>query len=70
MLLKVKNPLLQKEIDEANILKANLSCWEVDVALEQNVHLIVFLILLFLTAIFFTVGLLLSRKDKKEIDLY
>lgn len=70
MLLKVKNPLLQKEIDQTNIFKANLSSWEVDVTLEQNIHLIISLTLLILSFVFLIVGLLLSRKDKKQIDLY
>ncbi len=63
-LIKVKNPLLQKEIDEVNVLKANLSCWKVDATIEQNIHLIVCLTVLILSIIFLAVGILKRIKNK------
>ena len=39
--IRVSDPLLQREINDANIFKANLLSWQVGVTLEQNIHLIV-----------------------------
>ena len=64
--IKVNNAFIQKEIiDEANIFKANLSSWQVDVTLEQNIHLII-AITLFVTAfILFVFGMISHIKQKK-----
>ena len=56
MFLKVKNPSLQRKINNANVLKADLSCWRAEVTLENNIHLLVCLTLLLLAAVFFVVG--------------
>lgn len=64
--IKVKNPEVQKEIDDANIFKANLSCWQIDATLEQNIHLIVCLSLIFLALIFLVIGLVRRSKRKKK----
>jgi len=58
LFIKVKNPEIQKEIDEINIFKANLFSWQISVTLEQNIHLIICLTLLFLALVFLTVGLI------------
>ena len=58
LFIKVKNPEIQKEIGEINIFKANLFSWQIGVTLEQNIHLIICLTLLFLALVFLTVGLI------------
>ena len=63
--IKVNDPLLQGEIDDANILKANLFSWQVNTTLEQNINLIVCLTLLLLTLAFFAVGLIRHYKINK-----
>ena len=60
--IKEKTPQVQREIDEINICKANLSRWELGVTLEQNIHLIVFLTILFLAFTFLVVGLVYKGK--------
>ena len=62
--IKTKNAGLQKEINGANIFKANFSVWKVDVSLENNVHLIICLTLLLLSAVFLLVGLIRPNKNK------
>ena len=66
LFIKSSNLAIQKELDEINILNANLTCWQVDVTLEQNVHLIVFLTLLLCAAVFFAVGLFRHRKKTND----
>ena len=63
--IKVKNPDFQAEIDSANILKANLSCWNVSRTLENNIHLIIFLTLLLIIFSFLVVGLIGRKKVSK-----
>ena len=58
LFIKVKNPEIQKEIDEINIFEANLFSWQIGVTLEQNIHLIICLTLLFLALVFLIVGLI------------
>lgn len=65
--IKTNNAQLQNEIDSANIFKANLSSWKVDMPLENNVHLIIFLILLLLAIVFFVVGKL-AKISRKKLD--
>lgn len=65
-LIKSDNLHLQKELDEMNIFKANLSDWRVSSTLENNVWLLTFLTMLALILIFLTVGLLLQRSDKNN----
>lgn len=55
--IKVKNPLLQKEIDEVNIFRADLLSWQEGGAIENNIHLFIFLSLLLLTVVFLVVGI-------------
>lgn len=64
LFIKVKNPLIQKELDDVNIFKANLASWKVNITLEQNIHLLICLTLLFLSIVFLTVGLLYKKKGK------
>lgn len=48
--------------DGLNIFKANLSTWQGSETVESNVHLIVCLSFLFLSAVFFAVGLIRRRR--------
>ena len=63
--LRVQNPELQKEINEANILNADFSNWSADQSLSNNIHLIVFLTLLLLLSAFLIVGVIRNNKKKK-----
>ncbi len=65
--IKVKNPLAQKEIDEVNIFNANLSSWQEGGAIENNIHLFIFLSLLLLTVVFLVVGILSYYKRKNKV---
>ena len=58
LFIKVKNLEIQRGIDEINIFNANLFSWQIGVTLEQNIHLIICLTLLFLALVFLTVGLI------------
>ena len=58
LFIKVKNLEIQREIDDINIFKANLSSWQKGITLEQNIHLIICLTLLFLALVFLIVGLI------------
>ena len=58
ILLKSENLEVQKEIDDLNILKANLFSWQMEVTLEQNIHLIVCLTALLLALVFLATGLI------------
>ncbi len=63
LIIKTDNPEVQNSIDNANIFKADLSCWKEDINLENNIHLIICLTLLLWAAIFGIVGL--CRRKKK-----
>ena len=58
LFIKVKNLEIQREIDDINIFKANLSSWQTGITLEQNIHLIICLTLLFLALVVLIVGLI------------
>ncbi len=64
--IKVKNPDIQKEINDADIFKADLSSWKVDVTLENNIHLIISLTLLLLAVVFLVMGLIRYYTRKKD----
>lgn len=68
--IKVKIHSLQKEIDQNNIFRADLSSWTLNDTLECNVHLIVFLSILLLGAVFLTVGLIRHFKLKNNSRWY
>ncbi len=63
LFIKVKNPAFQKEIDSANIFKANLNFWKVGTTIENNIHLIICLTLLLLAVTFLILGTI--RRNKK-----
>lgn len=62
--IKSKNQNLHREISDFNIFKADLSKWKIDVTLEQNIHLIIFLSLLVIATTFFIFGLIKHFKNK------
>ena len=65
--VKVSNIALQTELDQLNIFKANFSNWQAEVALENNVHLIIFLTTLLFATVFLVVGIVRhAKKDKKH----
>ena len=61
MIINVDNQEIQNEINQANILKADLSIWKVDATLENNIHLLIALVLLLLSTVFFCIGVIKSR---------
>ena len=66
LFIKVRNTESQKEINDLNIFKADLSSWQAGATIEQNIHLIVCLTLLFLALVFLTIGLIRHyRRNKK-----
>ena len=67
MFLKINNQYVQKEIEDANILKANFTKWIPNETLENNVFLIIFLTSLVLSLIFFILGLFKHKTKKTQI---
>ena len=67
LFLKSKNEALQREIDDANILNANLLSWQIE-QIETNVHLLICLTLLLLTVSFLVVGLIRNAISKNKIS--
>ncbi|MBQ7351812.1 MAG: helix-turn-helix domain-containing protein [Clostridia bacterium] len=65
--IKVDNVDMQEEINQANIFKADFCNWKVGGVLENNIHCILFLILMALTIIFFMAGLLCFLKRKNKV---
>ena len=65
MFLKVENQSLQKAINDVNIHKANFANWNPSVCLENNIHLIIFLLLLITSVSFLVSGLVIRSKRKK-----
>ena len=64
-MIKVSSVDIQKEIDDINIFKSNLSSWVAGVTLEQNIMLIIWLTI-FVTALAFLVSGLLVHFNKKH----
>ena len=60
-----KNLELQQEINDANVFKANLSSWQPNAHLENNVHLIICLTLLLLAVVFSVIGIIKSFRKCK-----
>ncbi len=65
LFVKVKNKSFQSELNDINILKADLSKWIVGSTIEQNIHLIIFLTILLLSVVFFVVGIV--KKHRKGV---
>ena len=64
MFIRIKNPALQNEFNDINVLRANFSNWQID-NVGNNVHLIIFLSLLLISVVFFVVGLIRHLKKPK-----
>lgn len=65
--IKVGNLEVQKEIEQANIFKADFSNWISEVSLENNIHAIIALTILLFSVVFFVVGLLRYLKKRKNV---
>ena len=63
--IKATDTSFQKEIDDMIVTKANLLSWEVEVTLENNIHLIICLTFLVLSIIFLIVGLVRHFRKKQ-----
>ena len=65
MFIRIKNPALQNEFNDINVLRANFSNWQID-NVGNNVHLIIFLTLFLLSAVFFVFGIIrhVKKTDK------
>ncbi len=63
LFIKVSNHLIQQEINDINIFKANLSSWNIG-NIENNVHLIIFLTLLALSLTFLLVGFFIKKRKQ------
>ena len=64
--IKTKNIHLQREINDWNIFKSNLSNWRLNITLEQNINLLIFLTLFGIATTFLVFGLIKQLKDKKN----
>ncbi len=65
--IKVKNPSFQRELDDANILKADFTNWQVNGCIENNINLIVCLTLLSVAVVFLLVGIILQHKKEHYV---
>lgn len=65
-LIKVKNTALQRELNDFNIFRADLSTWLVDKTLENNVHLLIFLTTITIAIAFLVFGLIKQLKNKRS----
>ena len=66
LFISSKNPELQQAINDANVFKANLSSWQPNAHLENNVHLIICLTLLLLAVVFSVVGIIRHFRKCKQ----
>ena len=64
--IKVNNTEVKKEIESANIFKADFSNWKNGILIERNIHLIIFLSILVLALIFLTFGIIKQIKNNKK----
>lgn len=66
MFIKVNNALIQKEIDNTNILMANFSNWQANVTLNNNIHCIIFITILLLAMAFCMAGVIKNFKKRNN----
>lgn len=64
--IRVDNPNMQKEINQANIFKTDFCNWTPKITLENNIHCIIFLTLITLSVMFFISGLIICLKRKNK----
>ena len=65
--VKFKNVELQREIEEANVFKANFSNWSTEISLENNINCIFFLTMLAVASAFLIAGLIKHFANKKKL---
>lgn len=68
--LHFSNPTLQREIDNANIFKADFSRWIPNITLENNVHLIIALTLSGLAILFLLGGVVYTLQIEKRKHMF
>ena len=61
-----KNVNTQEELNQINVFKADFSNWAPEMSLENNIHCIVFLTLLLLSAIFAVFGMVRHMKKRTK----
>jgi len=66
LFIKTDNASIKKELNDLNIFKADFSYWKLDVTLEQNIHLLIFSIIIGVSLIFLISGLIVYFKRKRE----
>lgn len=64
--IKVNNFNIQEEINQINIFKANFYNWKTENLIENNIHCIIFLTIIFLSIILFIFGLNYHLKNKNK----
>lgn len=64
--IKVENIGWQEEINKTNIFKANFSNWSAEFPMVNNIHCIMFLIMMILSVIFFVAGFVRYLKIKNQ----
>lgn len=65
LIIKVNNPLIQKEIEDLNVFKANFLVWQSETTLDNNISCILCLAILCLAIAFLISGLIVQNKRKK-----
>lgn len=58
LFINPNNPSIKKELDEVNVFRANLSNWNPNTNMENNIHLIALLSVLTIAVVFLAVGIL------------
>ena len=64
--IKVSNLYVQMEIDSLNIWQANMFDWSLDIPLERNIHLMIFLTLVVTAFILGFVGIVRTIRSKNK----
>ena len=62
--ITTKNLTLQQELNDFNIFKSDFTNWQVNVSLENNIHLIIFLTAITVALAFLTFGILKHIKNR------
>lgn len=62
--IKVDNIGVQEELNQINIFNASLFNWKTELSIENNIHCIIFLVIMMLSIIFFIAGLIRYLKRK------
>lgn len=66
MFVKVSSVGLQTEINQMNVLKANLSLWVIEKTLENNIHLIICLTMVVVATAFMVAGICYTLRKSKN----